>query len=83
MTWLEHHRIMRLLLIGLLWLSIATSHGASLAGQQVQGGGKIEIRFPVARYFQDIAAQAGAGLSARLRSGAPLADPRCHFDERL
>jgi hypothetical protein len=50
---------MRPLLVGLLWLSVATSHGASLAGQQVQGGGQIEIRFPVAKYFQDIAAEAG------------------------
>ncbi|MEY2506099.1 MAG: hypothetical protein QOH01_428 [Verrucomicrobiota bacterium] len=33
---------------------------ASLGGQQIPGaGGKIEIRFPVSRYFQDIASQAG------------------------
>jgi hypothetical protein len=35
------------------------SSAATLAGQQVQPGGKIEIRFPVSKYFQDIAAQAG------------------------
>jgi hypothetical protein len=61
-TWFEHRPIMRLLLIGLLWLSVTTSHGASLAGQQVQGGGTAEIRFPVAKYFQDIAAEDGNPL---------------------
>lgn len=51
---------MRLLTLGLLWLFLAdVSQAATLAGQQVQGGGKIEIRFPVSKYFQDIAAQAG------------------------
>lgn len=57
---LEHPRIMRLLLVGLLWLSfVDVSDAASLAGQQVQPGGKIEIRFLVSKYFQDIAAQGG------------------------
>lgn len=32
---------------------------ATLAGQQVQPGGKIEISFPVSNYFQNIAAEAG------------------------
>lgn len=32
---------------------------ATLAGQQVQGGKTVEIRFPVAKYFQDLAAQGG------------------------
>jgi hypothetical protein len=32
---------------------------ATLAGQQVQGGKTVEIRFPVSKYFQDIAAQGG------------------------
>jgi hypothetical protein len=32
---------------------------ASLAGQQVQGGKTIEIRFPVSKYFSDVAAQGG------------------------
>jgi hypothetical protein len=51
---------MRLLVRGSMALFlISTSHAATLAGQQVQPGGKIEIRFPVSKYFQDIAAQAG------------------------
>jgi hypothetical protein len=51
---------MHLLLAGLLCLlSVGVSKAASLAGQQVQPGGKIEIRFPVSKYFQDIASQAG------------------------
>jgi hypothetical protein len=51
---------MRLLIVGLLWLLLSdTSYAATLAGQQVQPGGKIEIRFPVSKYFQDIAAEAG------------------------
>jgi hypothetical protein len=46
---------------------------ATLAGQPVQGGGTVEIRFPVARYFQDIAAQAG---NPRVETGrAVLAFP--------
>ena len=32
---------------------------ATLAGQQVQGGKSVEIRFPVSKYFQDVAAQGG------------------------
>jgi hypothetical protein len=73
MTWLKHHKIGRLLHVGFVWLSVAASHGASLAGQQVQGGGKIEIRFPVARYFQDVAAQDG---NPRVETGrAVLAFP--------
>jgi pimeloyl-ACP methyl ester carboxylesterase len=39
--------------------AISSGRGATLAGQQVKGGGKIEIRFPVSKYFQDIAAEAG------------------------
>jgi len=51
---------MRLLILGLLWLLMSkVSYAATLAGQQVHGGGKIEIRFPISKYFQDIAAQAG------------------------
>lgn len=42
----------------LLVVAIATQ-GATLAGQQVQGGGTVEIRFPVAKSFQDVAAQGG------------------------
>jgi hypothetical protein len=64
----------RLLIFGLLSLLIANvSYATSLAGQQVQGGGKIEIRFPVSKYFQDIAAQAG---NPRVETGrAVLAFP--------
>src|SRR5256885_5435577 len=40
-------------------LIVSLSSGATLAGQQVQPGGKIEIRFPVAKYFQDVASQGG------------------------
>jgi hypothetical protein len=40
-------------------LIASLSSAATLAGQQIQPGGKIEIRFPVSKYFQDIAAQAG------------------------
>ena len=51
---------MRALIVGLLsLLAIASSNAATLAGQQVQPGGKIEIRFPVSKYFQDIASQGG------------------------
>jgi hypothetical protein len=35
------------------------AEGATLAGQPVHGGGMVEIRFPVAKYFQDLAAEAG------------------------
>jgi len=43
-----------------LGLSFAPlSRAATVAGQQVLPGAKIEIRFPVSKYFQDIAAQAG------------------------
>jgi hypothetical protein len=38
---------------------IPSSQAATLSGQQVQPGGKIEIRFPVSKYFQDVASQAG------------------------
>jgi hypothetical protein len=40
-------------------LCLIAAHGATLAGQPVQGGATVEIRFPVAKSFQDIAAQAG------------------------
>jgi hypothetical protein len=55
--WRAHRR---LLLWGLLGLSsLNGADAASLAGQQIRPGGKIEIRFPVSKYFQDIASQAG------------------------
>jgi hypothetical protein len=51
---------MRLVIFGLLSLVlVSATHAATLAGQQVQPGGKIEIRFPVSKYFQGIASQAG------------------------
>jgi hypothetical protein len=52
---------MRTLLTILVWcrLLIIASQGATLVGQPVQGGGTLEIRFPVAKSFQDVAAQAG------------------------
>src|SRR5437762_13085940 len=52
--------IMRLSIFGLICLAfIGSAEAASLAGQQIQPGGKIEIHFPVSKYFQDIASQAG------------------------
>jgi hypothetical protein len=51
---------MRLAIFGLLSVLAAFSADAvTLAGQQVQPGGKIEIRFPVSKYFQGIASEAG------------------------
>jgi len=51
---------MRSWILGLICLTLSSwAQAATLAGQQVQPGGKIEIRFPVSKYFQDIAAQAG------------------------
>lgn len=46
-------------LLFLLFSLPALSDGATLAGQQIQGGGKVEIRFPVSKYYQDFAAQGG------------------------
>jgi len=45
----------------LIWFCLPTTgmEGATLVGQQVQGGKTVEIRFPVSKYFQDIAAQGG------------------------
>ncbi len=51
---------MRWLILGSIWLLLAQGvFAGTLAGQQVQPGGRIEIRFPVSKYFQDIASQAG------------------------
>lgn len=62
------------LLTGLSWwLGPRMNHAATLAGQSVQGGQTVEIRFPVAKYFQDIAAQGG---NPRVETGrAVLAFP--------
>src|SRR5436190_14635374 len=52
--------IVRVLVLGVFVLTLAGhADAASLAGQHVQPGGKIEIRFPVSKYFQNIASQAG------------------------
>jgi hypothetical protein len=74
-------RAMRLLIAGLISLFlIKATYAATLAGQQVQPSGKIEIRFPVAKYFQDIAAQAG---NPRVETGrAVLAFPPGFDPER-
>src|SRR5712691_2685239 len=48
-----------LCLLGVCSLFVRENQGATLAGQHVEGGKMIEIRFPVAKYFQDIAAQSG------------------------
>src|SRR4029453_19480889 len=41
------------------WLPVIACQGATLVGQPVQGGATVEIRFPVAKSFQDIAVQGG------------------------
>jgi hypothetical protein len=38
---------------------LAGIEATTLAGQQVQGGKTVEIRFPISKYFQDFAAQGG------------------------
>src|ERR1700682_5666200 len=59
-TWIKPMRGTLLLFCFVFHGLIASlSSAAPLAGQQVKPGGKIEIRFPVSKYFQDIAAQAG------------------------
>jgi len=50
---------MRLIFAIICLALIESAEAATLAGQQIQPGGKIEIRFPVSKYFQDIAAEAG------------------------
>ena len=40
-------------------LLVIATQGATLAGQSVRSGATVEIRFPVAKSFQDIAAQGG------------------------
>ena len=53
-------RILGGAVIGCVWLLLSDAgHAATLAGQKVTPGEKIEIRFPVSKYFQDIASQAG------------------------
>jgi len=45
--------------LALLFLWPVGLEAVTIAGQEVQGGKMVEIRFPVAKYFQDIAAQFG------------------------
>jgi len=48
--------------LALLWLFVSlagTSNAATLLGQQVKTGPMIEIRFPVAKFFQDMASKEG------------------------
>lgn len=60
-------------LVGCWFVLPQTSDGATLAGQPVRGGATVEIQFPVAKYFQDIAAEAG---NPRVETGrAVLAFP--------
>jgi hypothetical protein len=40
-------------------LLVVATQGATLAGQPIQAGATVEIRFPVAKSFQDVAAQGG------------------------
>jgi hypothetical protein len=76
--WLQHHGYMRLLILGLLSMLLASgTHAATLAGQQVLPGGKIEIRFPVSKYFQNIAAEAG---NPRVETGRAILTFPAGFD---
>ena len=69
---------MRFLITGLISLFfVQASHGATLGGQQVTGGGKIEIRFPVSKYFQNIAAEAG---NPRVETGRAVLTFPSSFD---
>ena len=40
-------------------LFVGLSHAATLAGKPVQPGGMVEIQFPIAKTFQDLAAEGG------------------------
>jgi pimeloyl-ACP methyl ester carboxylesterase len=55
--------LVRSVILGSLFWSClflaARGEAATLAGQEVRGGGSVDIRFPVAQYFQDYAAQGG------------------------
>jgi hypothetical protein len=52
-------RKLLLILFGFALAPIGTSAAVTLAGQQVKTGPLIEIRFPVSKYFQEMAAQGG------------------------
>jgi hypothetical protein len=48
-------------IIGLVWTSLPPrlSEAATLMGKSAQGGGMVEIRFPVAKTFQYLASEGG------------------------
>jgi hypothetical protein len=52
---------LRRILMGLIcsWAPLAAAEAITLAGQQVEGGKTVEIRFPVSKRYQDMAAQGG------------------------
>ena len=69
---------MRALIVGFLTsLVVTSSDAATLAGQPVRGGGTVEIKFPVAKYFQDLAAQAG---NPRVETGRAVLSFPAGFD---
>ncbi|MDP9291480.1 MAG: hypothetical protein M3O82_03845 [Verrucomicrobiota bacterium] len=45
--------------LGALFFFAAPARSATLSGQSIVGGGTVEIHFPVAKYFQDIASKGG------------------------
>ena len=49
------------ILMGLIcfWAPLAAAEAVTLAGQKVEGGKTVEIRFPVSKHYQDIAAEGG------------------------
>jgi len=62
LRWDRRHGMLRHIFLSLLVfqsLPLLISEGASLAGQPVKGGATLEIRFPVAKTFQDLAAEGG------------------------
>ena len=48
-----------LVLLGVAQAILATAHGATLAGHQIQPGGTLDFQFPLSNYFQEYAAQGG------------------------
>jgi hypothetical protein len=81
MTRFVHVTALRSLILFLLLLP-RVSDGATLAGKPVQGGGMVEIRFPVAKSLQDLAAEGG---NPRVETGRavlmfpPGFDPARHW----
>jgi hypothetical protein len=52
----------RIAIIALGLALVSSAESAALLGQEVRGGGKIDIRFPVDKYFQDYAALKRTGF---------------------